>query len=124
MNPPLLITDWLIIQATRVHTNTWGPAINILNIPITEPSVPGFMYLDNIAKGNAHTLAQPIPDRAMNDATAIGFVLNKAIPIYAITIESNDIIWTFLFPYFPASTPIGIAIIKHIRLNIAKQIEE
>ena len=68
----------LINQATSVHTNTCGPAINMLNIPITEPSVPFFMYCESIAKGKAQILAQPIPATPIIAATTTGFFEKKA----------------------------------------------
>ena len=86
-----MITDLLIIHATSVQTNTCGPAINILKIPITEPSVPGLIYRESIANGSAQTLAQPIPDSAIPSATTTGEVLKIPITKYARAIEINEI---------------------------------
>ena len=91
MLPLAEITDALINHPTRVQTNTCGPAINMLNIPITEPSVPGFIYFESIAKGSAQTLAQPMPDKAIKHKTASALVLNIASPKYAIIIEIIEI---------------------------------
>ena len=95
----------------------------MLNRPITEPSVPGFMYWDNIANGSAQMLAQPIPESPISTATNFGWWQN-AIPRNASAIESIDKIWIFLFPNLTDKTPIGIATMKQTRLNIAKQIDE
>ena len=116
-------THLFIIQDINVHTKTCGPAINMLNIPITEPSVPGFIYCDNIANGNAQMLAQPIPDIPIRMATSLTFVVN-AIPKNAIAIVSIEIICIFLFPNFTDKTPIGIATMKQTRLKIAKHTDE
>ena len=64
----------------------------MLNIPITEPSVPGLIYSESIAKGNAQILAQPIPEIAIRRATSFTFVVNNAIPRKANAIESIEII--------------------------------
>ena len=116
-------THLLITQETSVQTKTCGPAINILKIPITEPSVPGLMYWESIAKGKAQMLAQPIPDKPIKTATAIGFVV-YAMPRKARAIDNIDIMWIFLLPNFTDKIPIGIATTKHTKLNIAKQIDE
>ena len=94
----------------------------MLKIPMTEPSVPFFMYSESIANGRAKMLAQPIPATAISAKIILVFVKN-AIPKKAAAIDIKDIAWIFLLPYFEDKIPIGIATIKQIRLNIAKHIE-
>ena len=106
-----------------MQTRTCGPAINILNIPITEPSVPFLINSDNIANGNAKILAQPIPAIPIQIPINTGFV-DFAIPTNAITKVINEIACTLLFPYFVDNKPIGIETTKQTKFWIAKQIDE
>ena len=78
-------------HATIVQTKTCGPAIKMLKIPITEPSVPFLIYLESIANGNASKLAQPIPASPISAKTIFVFVV-KAMPKNAKTIVKREII--------------------------------
>ena len=81
------------------------------------------MYSDNIAKGRAKMLAQPIPAMPISTIIAFGLAVN-VIKRYAAAIIKSEITCTFLFPYFVDKTPIGMETRKHTRFSTAKQIEE
>ena len=106
-----------------MQTSTCGAEINILNMPIAEPSVPSLIYFESIAKGSARVDDQPIPAKpiAANTVTLLGM---QAIKRYATAIDNNETACTLLFPSFSAIFAIGIAITKQIKLKNAKQIEE
>ena len=119
----VLNTHFEINQASTVQTRTCGPAIKMLNMPITAPSEPFWMYSDNIANGRERILAQPIPASPISSIIALEFVVN-AIKMYAKAMLAIANMCTFLFPNFVDNIPIGIDTRKHIKLKIAKQIEE
>ena len=73
--------------------------MNMLNIPIAEPSVPSFMCLESIAKGKDKVDAQPIPAKpiAQNTVTWLG---KKERRRYAKAIKNKAIAWILLLPLF------------------------
>jgi hypothetical protein len=122
MHPELWKEHLFMNQARSVQTRTCGPAIKILNIPIIEPSEPFGINSDNIAKGSASILAQPIPEIAISISTTFVLVKNP-IPKKARAVIINAVAWIFLFPKREDKIPIGIETIKHTKLNIAKHID-